>query len=285
MKYIGLLLVGAMLLTSCFDDPGTDIILDESFVELDAARTVTQLLPFNYLRENDGVAKPSGFLVNRVSTNSSNAVNVTIAVDQASTAIEGLHYNLVSSTVTIPAGEFSAAVGIEILADNIEVGEELDIVLEIVSADLPINQTVSKATHRVSISCPITADYTGTYRLEVINNTAPFGGSYGDDGDIVEVRAGVGQFDRVFTNLLAGFAGFERDFEFSLICESIKVPFQDHGAGCGANPDTNLATGPPTTESTFDPTDDAVFIINLTDNASGDCDEAPVQASYRFVKQ
>lgn len=283
MKYIGLFLVGAMLLTSCFDDPGTDIVLEESFVELDAARTVTQSAPFSYLRRNDGINLPSGILVNRVSTSSSNAVNVTIAVDPASTAIEGLHYVVNSTSVTIPAGEFSVEVDIDIIPDNIEAGEQLNLILEIVSADLPINQTVAKATHVLSVICPVDPTFaTGDYLIEQVSPFIPGSGPSLSDGSVVTVtQEGTDETARVFNTFnFPNFCRTANPFRFNLVCGRTVSQANNGNCSCNGNYVFNEAT----VNETFDESDDSTFLLTFTDDATNDCG-APVQTTYRFTKQ
>lgn len=284
MKYIGLLLVGAMLLTSCFDDPGTDIVLEESFVELDAARTVTQTVPLSFLRQNDGINLPSGIKVNRVSASSSNAVNVTIAVDAASTAIEGLHYELNSSSVTIPAGEFTAVVDIDIIQDNIEAGEQLNLILEIVSADLPINKEVSKATHVLSVTCPVDETFVvGDYLIE---QTTPFADGLSPSlstGTVVTIETVDGEeTGRTFsTQNYPRFCTDFMDFRFDIVCGSIVAATNTSTCPCGDGP---FFFGAATTSSTIDLNDDSSFTLVFTDDVTSNCG-APVQTSYTFTKQ
>lgn len=285
MKYFGILVMAAFVLTSCYEDPGTETLISDAFVELDAASDPTQRESFSYLRENDAIPKSSGFLVNRVAPSASSDVNVTIGVDPASTAIEGLHYNLTSPNLVIPSGSWSAEVGIEILADNIEAEEELSLILKIVAADIDIASELDSANHLISISCPIPdGSFLGNYRIEIIDAGVFGSGTYGPDGSVVDIMMGAGTFDRVFAADYFEDTRFNRDFEFSLVCEAVKVPYQDHAVGCGGN-DVNLSTGPPTTDGTFTSEDDSSFIINVTDNFDSDCGGGPVQASYRFVKQ
>lgn len=53
-------------------------------------------------------------------------------VDKGSNAIEGLHYRLLSNTVTIPAGEMSAEVKVKGIYENIDAADSLGFVLRLV---------------------------------------------------------------------------------------------------------------------------------------------------------
>ncbi|MGB3468097.1 MAG: hypothetical protein WBA74_22620 [Cyclobacteriaceae bacterium] len=288
MKYLGILVMVAFVLTSCFDDPGTEILLEESFVEFDVASEPSQSESFSYLRANDGVLKPAGFLVNRVDADATNAVNVTWGVDQASTAIEGLHYVINSTTVTIPAGEYSAAVDIDIDADNIEAGENLRLILEIVSADLPIAPELDSAVHVISVTCPVEDDFlVGDY---LITQTTPFADGVSpslSSGSVVTVETVTGsETGRTFlTENYPAYAapcnGNFVPFRFDVVCGSIVAGTVTSTCPC-AGP---FLFGPATTSFVLpDLTDDSEFELTFTDDVTGDCG-APVQTTYTFVKQ
>lgn len=166
MKNFILIIALAVVLTSCFDDPGTDVLFDETFVELDAAGNSVQSQTKTYLRSNDGSTFPIGTDILLGSRALSNAVNVNFTVDPTSTAVEGLHYTLNSSSVTIAAGEFSAPVDITVLPDNIEAGEQLRLILKLTSADVDINPALDSAGIIMQISCPPNIPEGGTWSGE-----------------------------------------------------------------------------------------------------------------------
>ncbi|MEQ8549189.1 MAG: hypothetical protein RIC03_14855 [Cyclobacteriaceae bacterium] len=155
------ILMALFLLTGCFDDPGTDILFDDSFVELEAATTGSGGRDFTFTRLNDGTTYSAGFMINRADASAAQAVNVTYEVDAASTAIDGIHYTSAGTSVTIPAGEWTAELPFTILADGIEAGERLTIIVNLVSADIPVNESFASAPHTIQISCP--SDLGGTY--------------------------------------------------------------------------------------------------------------------------
>ena len=161
IKYIFSLALAMMILSSCFDEPGTEILFDDSFVELDAATTGSGSKDYTFLRTNTGTTYSAGFVVNRAATSASSDVAVNFEIDASSTAIENVHYSLSGSSVTIPSGSYSAELPITILADNIEAGERLTIVVNLTSADIPLSDNYSSGTHTVQISCE--SDLAGTY--------------------------------------------------------------------------------------------------------------------------
>jgi len=287
MKKISLFIIAlAVVLTSCFDDPGTDITFDQTFVELDAAGTPNASREFTFLRENDGIAKNSNFRVLLSSAALTNAVNVTVAVDPASTAIEGLHYTLNSASVSIPAGEFSADVDLDILADNIEVGERLNLILEIVSADVEINSALDSANHIVQIACPIPAGaFEGDYSVSGSSNTVFSAGIFGTEGGTVTLNNVTSSLRSFTANYIedAGFGSFPTIFNIDFVCDEVKIAFIDTGVGCGGNA-VNLSVGPGATNGVYDASDDSSFTVVAVDNVESDCGGGPVDVSYTFTK-
>ena len=158
--YLSLLLI--LCLTAC-DEPGRDALLpaDTAIVELSAATTVTGSKGFLYLRENNGVPKPSGFEVTLTGQQRNSPTNVTFAIDPSSTAIEGVHYTVSSTTATIAANTSTTELPIMILADNIEAGELWTIVVNLVSSDVDVSPLYNSATHEVQIICE--SDLAGDY--------------------------------------------------------------------------------------------------------------------------
>lgn len=161
IKYLFSLALAMMILSSCFDEPGTEILFDDSFVELDAATTGSGSKDYTFLRTNTGITYSAGFVVNRAATSASSDVNVNFEIDPSSTAIENVHYTVTGSSVTIPSGSYSAELPFTILADNIEAGERLTIVVNLTSSDIPLSDNYSTGTHTVQISCE--SDIAGTY--------------------------------------------------------------------------------------------------------------------------
>lgn len=90
-------------------------------------------------------------------------VDVTVAVDPSSTAVEGVEFNLITQTVTIPAGEMMANVEIEVLSENLDPFDAKILVLEITSSDLTISESTSTAVV-LQGACELNlAGFLGTY--------------------------------------------------------------------------------------------------------------------------
>lgn len=180
----------AGLFSAC-EEPGTSILYDKSFLELDAATTVTGSKTYSYLRVNDGQPIPSGFIVNLGSAQLPNPVNFTFAIDGASTAIENLHYTLTGTTGTIAANSNTVELPIMILDDNINPGEDLSLVINLVSADVEINPNYETATHKIQVICE--SDLAGVYDY---TTTDPWcgGGDATGSVELIDLGSGVYTF-------------------------------------------------------------------------------------------
>lgn len=111
------------------------------------------------------------------------SVEVTVAVASESTAQEGVEFNLVDNTVTIPAGEMTANVPIEVLSENLDAFDPKTLVLEITSSSLTISEA-STTNIVLQAACQLNMDsFIGTY-------TAVQSGILGEGTYDVEVTAG-----------------------------------------------------------------------------------------------
>lgn len=147
LVYIGLVVV----LSSCFDDPGTETIFSNTFVELDAAGTASGEREYVYEREDDGVNVASGFELLLSSVPLNQDVTVNFQIDESSTAIEGTHFVVNSTSVVIPAGENVVNLPIDIIDDNIAPGDQLNIDITITSSSVDVASNLSTGTHVISI--------------------------------------------------------------------------------------------------------------------------------------
>lgn len=160
-KFIYLLMALMFAFTAC-DEPGSDILWEESFVELDAATSANGARTYTFLRQNNGINLASGFELNLASRSLDQAVNVTFEIVAATTdAIENVHYVVNSNSVTFAPGEHVVELPIDIIVDGIEAGEQLDIDIRIVSADVEIGSGFGQAVHTIQITC--NSDIGGTY--------------------------------------------------------------------------------------------------------------------------
>lgn len=108
------------------------------------------------------------------------AITITVEVDAASTAVAGVHYQLNSASVTIPAGSYSGNIDVTGLLDGFG-GDPLDrrtLLFTIVDSSAPIAIAANTLTHSIGITCPSAID--GTYSFSSINLLAD-GGTRGSN--------------------------------------------------------------------------------------------------------
>lgn len=183
------------LVSACYDDAGIDILPSgDSFLELDRAGQATPVVNSTFLRKNDGTTYPLNIQVNIMGKPRATATTVNFSLDATSTAVPGLHYNQISqgNSITIPAGQSTANIQFEVLADNIEAGEIWKIILSVSSPDIQSSQYV-EATWNIQVSCP--SELGGTYSFVATSITSgPGGGTCGG------TTSGTGTFTESATN-------------------------------------------------------------------------------------
>ncbi|MBO5216833.1 MAG: DUF4984 domain-containing protein [Alistipes sp.] len=94
-------------------------------------------------------------------------------IDEGSNAIEGVHYSLLSNTITIPAGERATAVEVRGLYDNIEPTDSLGFVMQLVMPEQLKWDEVYPSSDRTKVvmykSCPFDVNnFTGPCMLTSI---------------------------------------------------------------------------------------------------------------------
>ena len=163
--FVGLL----AFVSACYDDPGTDILLDNvAVLEINEATTATGVdLSKSYNRITDGKRIKDSIRVNLVGPQRSTPINVTFAIDPASTAVAGTHYALITTgSVTIPANKSFGYIYFEVIDDNIKPGEIWKLKFSLTGNDG--NATISSLygvfTRSIRTLCSFSrANFTGTY--------------------------------------------------------------------------------------------------------------------------
>ncbi len=248
-----IIIIGITVAFTACEEPGTAILFDENFIELDAATTVTKQRTYSYLRLNDGVPKSSGFKVNLGARQRSTPINFTFEILPSSTAIENLHYTVGSFTHTIPANTSVVDLPINILVDNIDAGEVWTIVVRISSQDVPVHELYNEGTHIIQVTCPPNpADWVGTYNTlasgDVGNGSGGSGGQYADLAGTVTITEtslpSVYQFNDMSFNLYPG--GYGDIAPVGRFRENCGTSLSDMG-------DTDRYGDPFTIEGTRDP--------------------------------
>jgi hypothetical protein len=162
--YILLAVVFASLaMTSCFDDPGNDILFQGNQVEFNAGNLPNGITS-SFVRVSSTQTDVVQVQVNRVSTNAASPITVTIAADPTSTAVQGVHYSLPSNTLTIPAGVFVANFPVTVLTGNINPNETPNLVLRITGANgSDVSANYNDLTVRIRVICQ--SELAGTYSV------------------------------------------------------------------------------------------------------------------------
>lgn len=135
-------------LGSCFSDPGTDIKIGDSFVEINESTTSAGLdRTRTYTKVVNGQPIKDSIQVNLVGAQRSTPVVVNFAIDPVSTALAGTHYNLITNgTVTIDAKKSLAFIYFNVLDDNILNTETWKVKFNLTSADGGVKLSSNYAT-------------------------------------------------------------------------------------------------------------------------------------------
>jgi hypothetical protein len=153
----------SLSMTSCFDEQGSDAIVEGSYVEFEDGR-LPNGRTVSFVRLGEDQTDVVELQVNRVSTNSSSPITVNVSVDPASTAIAGVHYEFNGQPVTIPAGEFLASVPVTVLTGNIDPSETPNLILKMTTADgAEISTNYGDVVLAIRVICA--SELAGTYKV------------------------------------------------------------------------------------------------------------------------
>jgi hypothetical protein len=111
-----------LIMSSCFDDPGSEIVFNDGhFVEIEEATGTATTGTRVYTRNLNGAPVRDSLRVNLVGATKSTPVTVNFSVSAGDpAATSGVHYNMVSSqSITIPAGQHFGYIYFNVLDDNI----------------------------------------------------------------------------------------------------------------------------------------------------------------------
>lgn len=135
----------ALLLTGCFDE--TRPTFDEDLLQFETDIGSTQVERTVTLGINQEEAFDEFIAIQLSGRTQESAINVAIALSEATTAVEGEHFELLDQEVTIPAGEHFQDLEVRIYPDNFEPGEAVDIVPRITEdSDLSVMVNYSEYT-------------------------------------------------------------------------------------------------------------------------------------------
>lgn len=230
------------LVSACFDDPGTNILLDNvAIIEINEATTGSGLdVSKSYNRVTDGKRIKDSIRVNFVGPQRSTPISVTFTVDPASTAVAGTHYALTTTnSVTIAANKSFGYIYYEVIDDNILPGEiwKLKISLTGNDGNATISSKYGVFTRSIRTLCVFSrANFLGTY-----STIEPGYGTYNNTS-----VADATEPNTIVVNNFWDFGGTVK-YLFNPTNNSVTIPTQDVVMG-----GTTYVVAAGTTAGTFD---------------------------------
>ncbi|GHB35288.1 hypothetical protein GCM10008106_15870 [Mongoliitalea lutea] len=132
-------------------------------VEFDAS-TLPQNGPLvNFVRASSTQTDTYNIQLNLVGAPQSAPITVNFEPTSESTAVAGVHFQLPSTSIVIPAGENVVNVPVTVLTGNIDPSETPNLVLRITSAsnNVAVSANYSQVTVRIRVICP--SELAGAY--------------------------------------------------------------------------------------------------------------------------
>lgn len=171
-KYIFLLVCLIPLLSGCFDDKGTEILLTDQFVSF--------YVPDQQIGENAG----TGELVIDISQAPTSAVTLNLEVETTN-MIEGVDFTVPSKSVTIPAGEFSVSVPFTVVDNQVFETVSRTFTVTISSAgSIPIEANPSVTVLVLNDDCPVNTSLWSDVAVEDVGfSNNPGTGAANANGD------------------------------------------------------------------------------------------------------
>lgn len=154
-----------MLVPGCMEESGFDILWEGLEVEFEGAalpnHTVTEVV-FQDNNQSNPVEQTL-LRINLVGAQIDEPVALTVGVDPSSTAVQGVHYQLETTTIVIPAKASFVDFPVEILTENLAANESPDLILNIIDAgDVKISANYGSVILQIRLACA--SDLAGTYR-------------------------------------------------------------------------------------------------------------------------
>ncbi|MCU0439580.1 MAG: hypothetical protein MUC49_16940 [Raineya sp.] len=248
-------------LNACFfKDPGTEIKFSGLQIEID--RATLQGDPNTkdsrkYLKALDGVPIQDSVKINLVGPQQKEDITVTVEVapsagggstaetalnGSGTTAVAGVHYQLLTTSVVIPAGKSFAYIRLNIIDDNIDAALPVAIRLNLTSTSKGVLSTNYK-THRIILraECPFDkAKFIGNY-----STLEPGYGTY------ATTSAEVSENATTYTIRITNFwdSGAQINYVLTKSNQTVAIPSQNFTTNFDANTYNVVSTGSPT----FDP--------------------------------
>jgi hypothetical protein len=152
-------------ISGCMEDSGFEIVWEGREVEFEAAslpnRTLTEVV---FLDNSQSSQTDLAMLrINLVGAQIPGELTLSIGVDPSSTAVQGVHYRMERTDITIPPNTSFVDLPIEILTANLATEEAPDLVLNIIEADdVKVSANYGSVTLQIRLACA--SNLAGTYR-------------------------------------------------------------------------------------------------------------------------
>jgi len=202
--YAFLLLLCLGALTSCFEEPDFFNVWDGLEVEFDASTLPSNGPQANFVRTTATQTDAYSVQVNLVGAPQATDITVNVAVAPESTAVPGVHFELPSNSVVIPAGTNIVNLPMTVLTGNIEPTETPNLILNITSTSLGVvSANYSTVTVRIRVICP--SALAGSY--SALHEVVRIGDGSGGASQTIENR----NFGNVVTLTAAGTGSYTVD--------------------------------------------------------------------------
>ncbi|WP_194777595.1 Calx-beta domain-containing protein [Pararhodonellum marinum] len=156
-------MMASLVTTACFDEPGFEILWDGLEVEIHDANLPNGVTR-NFIRSSPEQVDVTEIQVNVVGAAQSSPITVNFEADPTSTAIAGVHYEFVTTTLTFQPGELVQQLPIRILVGNIDPDEEPDLVLNLTTAT-GAKVSANYASLRIGIRVICPSELAGAYSV------------------------------------------------------------------------------------------------------------------------
>lgn len=225
LKYLLIFILSLGIFNSCLIDDETDLDLNADGYNLigfeDASMTVAGITD-----GSEYTFKLEVKLIGPTSMGVTNDITLTFGAHKSSTAIEGTHFRIDNSTVTLAASDnHLALVEFTMLTDGLvaPLDEVPVLVLEVVSASGDPTVVINGKTMTVSLNYACFSNLAGTYNATMIRD----GGTPVNYVDEI-TETGVGEYRTTEVGHWIGGLGVGTPgFTFYDVCNVITVPGQD----------------------------------------------------------
>ena len=223
-----------------------------------------------------------------VSTLSDTDRTVELAVNETQTSAGAGIYSF-PSTVTIPANSYTGTFVIDAVDDGLTTSA-VNLVIDILSIRNGGVGSPTPYSFSIVEICPVASDFAvGDYTLTFVSGGIPAAGFSPAMGTGITVTLvpGDASIERLFEVKFYpafGFANPPVDVSFNLLCGDVNfngiVAPGASGVGCGGS----IAFASSEAPGTFDPDNDNVITLVMTENSNESCGNSSTQTTYTLTK-